>query len=148
MKYRHQFVLKITPICNKKFKIIELNKFSTIGGLVYYKGLVLQCQPLQALCSIFKSTFAEITTFPWKLKLCLLNQFTGNLFMITEYKTFLSLLDSSWAVSICMTLKLCLRKFKGCLFEGCFLTIFSISLKKQKYPQRIYVLPFHSCIKK
>ena len=51
--------------------------------------------------------------------------------MITEYKTFLSLLDSSWALSICMTLKLCLRKFKGCLFEGCFLTIFSISLKSK-----------------
>ena len=40
---------------------------------------------------------------------------TGNLITITEYKIVLPLLDSSWAISACLILKLRLRKFKVCL---------------------------------
>ena len=58
---------------------------------------------------------------------------------ITEYKTFLSLLDASCAINIDLILKLCLGKFKGFHLMEFFLTICFISLPKQVYPQKICI---------
>ena len=77
-------------------------------------------------------TFAEVTNFTQKLKLSQLIYFTRN-FLITEYETFHSLFARSYAISICLILKPCLRDFKGRLFERIFLDyLFYILTKVEK----------------